>query len=225
MSETKIKTKKKVNKMAIAVVTLSLALIAAIGGIFGVYAALQQNVNTTFSVQYSIGKNVAAAVGVAVRENANDPPISYFTCSNSSISTIPEDSHLYELSATSNNLNATLVGADTTMERATQSIDIGFYFKNLSNEKAMTVTLTDNVEPVNMWLEYVGGYQSSTTYFDLNAFEDYWTAEETNVITVTVAAGQMYCIVIALHCSEANKSASFISTAEKGVSFAIESAS
>ena len=51
--------KKSNSKLKIAVVIMAVALIAAVGGIFGVYAASQQNVKSSFSVSYSVGDNVA----------------------------------------------------------------------------------------------------------------------------------------------------------------------
>ena len=56
-----MQTKKK-NRLVVAVVVLSVALIAAIGAIIGVYAATQQNVSTSFTVSYDVGKNIALKV-------------------------------------------------------------------------------------------------------------------------------------------------------------------
>lgn len=56
MEQTKSKSSKK---LKIAVIVLAVALVVAVGAIFGVYAATQQNVSTNFSVRYSVGDNVA----------------------------------------------------------------------------------------------------------------------------------------------------------------------
>ena len=68
MSKEKTKTN---NKFKIATIILAVALLVAVGGIFGVYAATQQNVQTSFSVTYSIGENVAVAIG-AYNQNSNN---------------------------------------------------------------------------------------------------------------------------------------------------------
>ena len=96
------KTKKKINMLVIAVITLSVALVAAIGGIFGVYAALQQNVSTSFSVSYSIGDNVAVAIGANWCKNDGERTVSWF---GNSLGVSSYKEHLVRLDAHAGNYN------------------------------------------------------------------------------------------------------------------------
>ena len=52
----------KKNKLFIAVAVLAVALMAALGAMFGVYAATQQNVKSAFTVSYDVADNIALKV-------------------------------------------------------------------------------------------------------------------------------------------------------------------
>ena len=231
MSETKIKTKKKVNKMAIAVVTLSLALIAAIGGIFGVYAALQQNVSTTFTVQYSIGKNVAVGLN-AMAICGNDDPV--WLESDPNIYDANNDKGpIYKVSANDQNRNLQFVlpeeydgvlsltatdnGYGITCECFMQ-----FYIQNLS-DKTIKVTVTDKgIKTDNITTVYQSGKVEEVGQ------DDYYTSVPAiNVMTFNIPAGELYMFRLVIYGNQSfdgNTSASYTSTAENGISFVFEQA-
>lgn len=222
MSETKVK---KVNKMKIAVISLASALVLAVGGMIGIYAATQQSVGASFTVKYSIGDNVAVAIGGAVRRSGNEDVESWFTCSNSSVNKYQGDPNLYEISAVQgNDLEATLVGGNITVENPSKTVDVCFYFMNLSDEKSFSVKFIDNIQPVNMQYTILGAYQDSTTRFDTMPFEVYAGDGVIYTESCEVAPGALFCFVMEVMCVDQNKSASLVSDATKGISFVVEQA-
>ena len=228
MSETKIKTKKKVNKMAIAVVTLSLALIAAIGGIFGVYAALQQNVSTSFSVSYSIGKNVAVAIGANWCKNDQNRAVTWFTSSGGGSS---YKEHLTALEAPAGNYNLNMQGADMIMNTATDGFWVSFYLENIS-ESTIKVTFIDgaltNPESQGITPSYFVAEVSDINTFACMASsaETFSLTKEANQKTFTIPAGEIYSVQLMLYVDYEyiNKSANYISNANGGIAFVIEQA-
>ena len=224
MSETKIKTKKKTNKMAIAVVTLSLALIAAIGGIFGVYAALQQNVSTTFSVQYSIGKNVAVAIGAQARNTITGDAVAF----EADPSLSKNESNLYTIGVNDSNKNVNLhlpasSNGILSITGAAVGIEIQFLFENISSN-TLKLTVTDNCTRV-------GGIAAYYSYHYGNLNNKVFLDDLSE--SIEIPAGQMCAFIVSVYLAnledegarpDINKSASYTSDENGGLSFKIEQA-
>ena len=225
MSKEKIKTN---NRLKIAVIVLAIALIAAVGGIFGVYAATQQNVKTSFSVQYSIGKNVAVGLNVGAFDGGGNV-ITYFE-SDSSILEETDVGPLYKVGINDDdrNLSFTLpedyngvVDLDDSYMSSWYCTDIRFYMQNLS-DKAMNVQFTDNstIEG-DLQVMYIAGKVTQVGLTDFEAPPSRPTG------SFQVPAGELWCLIVSIQSGQnfdVNKSASYISTAENGLSFKFEQA-
>ena len=215
MSETKVK---KVNKMKVAVISLAVALVVAIGGMVGIYAASQQSVGAQFSVKYSIEDNVAVGIA-ACSINAYDygdwSKFEYFQINN----TTPTENNPYELGVNSENTgNLSLVGDDYEIDHVMPRI-FYFFFKNLT-DVSIRVVLTDNslVEAPIMvsyaYGDYDDGYMSS--------YKNIFQLDENKSYYIDIPADKMFFFELAIGMNgDPNKSASYISNAENGLSFNI----
>ena len=227
MSETKIKTKKKVNKMAIAVVTLSLALIAAIVGIFGVYAALQQNVSTTFSVSYSIGKNVAVAIGAKTGNTQTAASGFVWTWFEADTTLTKNSNNLYEIGINNNNqnLNLHLPSANNGVLNLSGNMEsqlIVFYFQNLSSS-AINVSIADNCTIVgDIEVSYTWGSFENVSNFP-QGMDRLTSLNEPQ----TIPAGMIGELTVGICLSgraNLNQSSSYTSDSNGGLSFRFEQA-
>lgn len=224
----KAKVKAKSNKMLIAVVVLSVALILALGGMVGILAAMQQNIKTSFSVSYSIGDNVAVAVGASsielkLDDNGSGVPdtknATWFTASNGTNETFsPQENHLYELGAVLRDKGLILSTEDATF--TTPCHYLCFYFENLSDEKSLSVTYTNSIVADNMNVGVLGGMVESTSEFGTGSD----TMPVANGGTFTVAPGKIYCLFLSVQPIDTNKSAKYETTDTTGVSFLIQQA-
>ena len=212
------KKTKKINKMKVAVISLAVALVVAIGGMVGIYAASQQSVGAQFSVKYSIEDNVAvgiAACSVSAYDYGDPTKLEYFTING----TTPTENNPYELGVNSENTgNLSLVGDDYEIDHVMPRI-FYFFFENLT-DVSIRVALTDNslVEAPIMvdyaYGDYNDGGMSNKTMFMLDENKSYY---------IDIPADKMFFfeLAIGMDGSNPNKSASYISNAENGLSFNI----
>lgn len=216
-----IKSKKN-NKMKIAIIVLSVALVVAIGAVFGVYAATQQNVTTSFSVGYTIGDNVAVAIGaksVALGSDGYTPDhanAKWFAVSRKGDTgtETPNENNLTEIFAQSLQNEYVLSLEDITFSGLTHYLC--FYFENLSNEKAMIVTFANSIVADNMSVTPFWGVVPSTEVMD---------SADTMPLTSSqfaVAPGNIVCMFLSMSPIDQNKSATFETTDTTGISFTIE---
>ena len=213
MSKEKTKTN---NKFKIATIILAVALVVAVGGIFGVYAATQQNVQTSFSVTYSIGENVAVAIG------ANSTPYggssTWFT---SDVGT-KKSNNLYEIYANMSNANPKLTGGDIVDNGS--GIALSFYFENISDVK-LKIALTSTIVPNNYMVNIIKGVVSTTEKNPFNSMSDNtFTGYLDSSVPIEVNAGEIVCVAFLLDPSDYNKSATFETTDTTGISFNIQQA-
>ena len=133
------KKTKKINKMKVAVISLAVALVVAIGGMVGVYAASQQTVGATFTVSYSIGDNVAVAIGAKAMNTSDMSKEEWFTSTWSKTT----DDGLFVLDTTlTDDAKLSLTGDDYSLGTTDAQI-IFFYFRNLT-DKYLEVRWEDN---------------------------------------------------------------------------------
>ena len=235
-----IKSKKN-NKMKIAIIVLSIALIVAIGGIFGVYAATQQNIKSSFAVRYSIGDNVAVALGAkTVLHGTNDDPL-WFTTPTEYI--MENENGLYVIPAAANDtyFEGLEIG-DLSLPSINQWRWICFYIENLSDEYAITLTFTDgaitNPETQNMDVMYAACEVDNTVEMPTNkqvldeegypdtSFNPHISLDENNQYSVTIQPGSIYAIEIGVgvYDGDINKAAAYVSDDNGGIAFKIEKA-
>ena len=233
-----IKSKKN-NKMKIAIIVLSIALIVAIGGIFGVYAATQQNINTSFSIRYSIGDNVAVALGAkTVMGGTSDEPV-WFTSSNQS--TVKNENNLYVVPAPAPDNYLGLAGGDFGLSSISTWRWVCFYIENLSNEFAVNVTFTDgaitNEDTYNMTTMYLAYEVKNTEEMPSTiqpvledgsidtTFNPGISLDENNQYTATIQPGSIYAIQIGIGMPyNVNESGAYVSDENGGIGFTIEQA-
>ena len=201
---------KQNKKLKIALVILSVALLLAVGGIFGIYAAMQQTVQTSFSVAYSIGDNVAVAVGA--NSQPYDGNSTWFTANQG----IKQANNLYALGAGhKDDQNIKLTGGNITFPAGDGYLK--FYFENLSDEKSIKVTVTNTIVPLNMYTQYIGATVPSTEGMDFET-------SPTDNTTFTVAPGKIYLFAIVLFPLDQNRKATFETTETTGISFLVQQA-
>lgn len=217
------------NKLKVAVAVLSLALILAVGAVVGVFAAMQQNIGTRFSVSYTIGSNVGVAVGAVVRQKLSDEE--YWFSDSYGLSTDNDEPNLYVLDAIRENMNISLEGPDITFSDDYEQnhdyneILICFYFKNLSNEDSITVNFYDNCTIENMIVQYHEGTVESTSSDDLTVYNigSYYpdSGSSSSSYSMTVEPGEIGCILIDIYCYNPNLSGTYESTSSGGILFTI----
>ena len=230
MSE--VKEKKKFNKLTIAVIVLAVALVAAIGGIVGVYAATQQNVSTNFSVGYSIGDNVAVAIGACYVPSDGSGTPTWFTPSTP---LTKQENNLYTINANEVNDTPYLEGDHFTYSGIGYD-EVRFYFENISDQvirvaytlslygttnSGVTITSVNGIristaKDINMTYIECGGVVSNT--LEASSYEN----DTMSLQYYTINPGEIYCITFAMKPLDVNKSANFI--AESSTTFWISRA-
>ena len=224
MSKEKVKSN---NKLKIAVIVLAIALVAAIGGIFGVYAATQQNVNTAFSVQYSIGKNVAVAIGARTGNTSTGMGNFIWFEADTNIEK-NDETNLYEIGVNDNDQNLNLhlpeeYNGVLSITNSSQGQALSFYFQNLSSTD-INVTVQDNCTVVgDLDVYYYYDILPTSTPLDY-----IFAGTETDLSSpITIKAGELCELFIMVYFPEdadVNKSASYTSDANGGLSFRFEQA-
>ena len=215
---------KSSNKLKIAVIVLAIALIAAVGGIFGVYAATQQNVNTSFSVQYSIGKNVAVAIGAKTSATPYNGAWNWVWFEADKELT-KNANNLYEIgiNKTDQDLSLALPEENNGVVNISVQADqlIVFYFENLS-DKAINCTMSDNCTiDEGLGVNRYYGFTTDTTTPPVDA-----TTRVDLSKSIQIPAGQI-CVIyiqVGLDGTEFNKNLSYTSDENGGISFVFEQA-
>lgn len=239
MSEGKVK---KVNKMKIAVISLASALVLAVGGMVGIYAANQQTVGASFTVKYSIGDNVAVAVGAMTTQGYWDTSMfvkaSWFdgktTNGNGTISPSADHGGLYILNATEvQDRGFVLENDDISFQNVTGKLClIMFCFENLS-DSAIECTITDNCDiSPNMNVGYDAfsySYDDETfAWDDLQGRCAYQWEHAAPVPPeyfngqLIINPGQMGFFLIEMTVTDENKSAYYKSEGENCLSFSFQ---
>lgn len=239
MSNEKVKT---TNKLKIAIISLSCALVLAIGGVIGIWAASQQTVSSTFTVNYSIGENVAVAVGA----RAGYPTDAYTEGRFSSSTTMPTCSHghgFYAMNVADNSHeDLSLVGGNFGINVDSQiPFFVNFYIENLSDE-ALSVTVKNDAYINNLWHEYYlmdislpEGYPTSDIWsidcygpsrqIWLNEVTDEDAGNTYSTYTFQVDAGEIIVFQIAMGIMNKNKNANYTCDADNPISFEFVQAS
>ena len=217
-------------KLVVAVVVLSVVLMALIGGMIAVYAAMQQNVTTSFSVGYTAGENVAAAVGANWRKGDNQDDVHWFTHSGKAYKT-----YLAQLDAFAPDAKLSLEGDNDLIAGYTTVYWVSFYVENLRDDASINVTFKDgavtNPESIGFEIAYFGSIVP-----DINTVAMFGSSDPTFNPTIelndnkeysfTVPALQIYCItlIINLKYEYINTPSKYISNENGGISFVIEKA-
>ena len=235
MSETKVK---KASKMKIAVISLACALVLAVGGMIGIYAATQQTVGSTFTVSYSVGDNVAIAVGANIHGPYSTDSEKGYDWFSQSGTLEKNENGLFVINATEqNDYGLQLSLSDINMEMQSWGgigvVMFAFYFENLG-EESILATVTNNCDIKNMNVGYyldtitvpedaIDQDIASTNY--VPGSNDQETGfDENNECSFLISEGQIWCFVAVVTVVDENKSAHFKSTAENGLEFSFTNA-
>ena len=233
-------------KFLFTIISLSIAVVCALGGIIGIWAASSQTVGSTFTVTYDIGKNVAIAVGASAqtcRDTNTNSPIQWFTPSNTSLTT--NSNGLYQLNAIEQtDLGLSLQGSDFDLNYGEVKC-ITFYYQNISSA-TIRATLTNNstssgmsvrhfvqdfaevfsgAEPAEGW-NMLGDISSSVGDMYACCFlnsDAMVTLDSNNSTTFEIQPNVVMCYTIEISVDEStsgNASAYYISNAENGISCA-----
>ena len=157
-------------KLIISMVTLSVAIVAALGITFGVLAAQNQAVTNQFSVSYT-ANNVSATVGIKYAVAGGEDV--YFSGGNAyydETNSLGQNSAITFVPTTSESTgNLTTSNAELT---STNSYVIyTYYFKNNASNggKYLTATITDDlVTTTNMTTKYFPSTRATETYSNIN---------------------------------------------------------
>lgn len=221
------------SRLKIAVVALACAFILSFGGMIGIWAATQQTVSSSFTVSYSIGDNVAIAVGANSRSPYHSREATWFTSSDGYADYKDHLISLYAPETSDRKLE--LVGGDL-QTTPTGGLRIAFYFENLNDEAPVAGKFIDgartNDETHGMECIYHGGVVSSLEVLpdDIYSSEGYtgtpdpaFILNEENDYTYEfeIPAQSIYCVsIIVMPAGDnVNKSAKYVSNANGGISF------
>lgn len=232
MSEVKVK---KVNKMKIAVVSLACALVLAIGGMIGIYAASQQSVGASFTVNYSVGDNVAIAVGATIRRTYAGE-YEWFEQSGD----LDQNEHgLYIINATEqndNNLQLTKGNFDLEIIESQPNLAfVSFYFESIG-EGTIQASVTDNSQIKNMSVQYYVGELdfpegpsqeevlealgfAHYSLLPVDPVNDAFTLDGNKSHSFIIEEGKIVVLTMVMVVESENKSAHYISEGDTGISF------
>ena len=211
-----------IKKFRITIVIFAVALLVAVGGIFGIYAAMQQTVTTSFSIGYSVGKQVAVAVNariVPVINGSSDyENATWFTGKDKNNNTLtPAANNLFAINASESEDK----GVNLSVPKNTFGSPMPhlcFYFENLSNEKSIMVTVTNSIVPNNLTVNAFGGVVPSTEVIDSESTMPLSTNQ------LPIPPGMIYCYFLVFVPINENVSGSFETTDTTGISFSIQQA-
>ena len=223
--------KKQKKKVSVALVAMSMAFLGTAGALVGVLAASTQSISSTFSVSYSIGDNVAVAVGAnSCRMTARDEK-TWFTATGAMSSSPDYNDHLYTLWAPGGDYNLALQGGSLETN-ATNQLIVSFYFENLNDENSVSGKFIDgaltNPATHNMMTAYFGGVVDDINTFPLDiygsegydgSFDPYFRLDKDNSYTFEIPPESIYCITIMFDPADVNKTSDYISNADGGLSF------
>ena len=226
MSEAKVN---KVNKMKIAVVSLACALVLAIGGMIGIYAASQQSVGASFTVNYSVGDNVAIAVGANIRGPYSTGSEKGYDWFSQSGTLETNENGLFILNAAEqndNNLQLSYPDINMTPDGIYPVAIMAFYFENIG-EGTIQAVFTNKSDIKNMsityWLEpiVISEDDPEKDIAHVNHFPGMNVIEldENNSYTFEIQEGQIMCLAMVSVVANQNKNAHYISEGENGISF------
>ena len=222
MAKENIKSNKK---FTLTVTALVVALLFAIGGIIGVWAASNQTVSSSFSVSYSIGDNVAVAIGAKYgKQNNQSFTPEWFTVAESQ----KNEKGLYVIDAPIPvDVKANLQGGNYSTD-ATELAYVCFYFENLSDEVSLQGVFTngaiENPETRNIHYMYFGSVVDSVEKTPLDMIaqtqeDPLFTLNEDNQYSFVIPPQTIYCIQMRVEPNDPNQSAKYMSNENGSVGF------
>ena len=156
----------KKNKLFIAVTVLAVALMAALGAMFGVYAATQQNVKSAFTVSYDVADNIALKVTssyqLAGDEKVTLPEIRF----NAPDATDTKTVEIPEIVLTGDKPYVDLSYRFDPLNDQQFTVDI-FWEKLLENSENIKITATysfmQSTNGIQFWTQYNPDTKTGTT--------------------------------------------------------------
>lgn len=223
------KERKVVNKLKIAIIIFVVALLIVLGGTIGIYAAIQQTIQTSFSIGYTVGQNVAVAVNAKVVKTLTDDDGNILPDNENSTwfegkfgnnqTPAKQANNLYVLpAAVTDDSKLTLTGAPVTF--VDTYVYLCFYFENLNNEYSLNINYSNTIVSDKMNAYSFGGSTESTNEFGTSP--DTLPIDSGDVFTV--APGEIYCLYLTLTPKTHNQSALYETTSTTGISFTIQQA-
>ena len=225
---------KQKNKLLIAMCALCVAFLGVIGALVGVLAASTQTVGTSFSVGYSIGDNIAMAIGANYKisdspDFTNKDTVWFEGSSNSA--NVYEDKGLYRIDTIqTSDVGLLLSTDDISLANTSETCLISFIFQN-NCDKTIAGKLTDNCEIStndNIWINRGVAKLTLNENYTQEDLEravlglsqgTNFTLDEENSYSFTIEPGEVVAVSFFIFLGNPNYSAYYKSTAENGISF------
>ena len=223
---------KKKNKLLIAMCAMCVAFLGIIGALVGVLAASTQSVGSLFSVNYSIGDNVAIAFGAysyVIDGSGSRTSPSWFTA-NQSIGQGNGDLYMFGVGSPQNTSLA-LISDDISLPDDNSQAFIYFLFQNIT-DKPIECVVTDNCEFSSnalvgrmygtVPLQNPGYYSKQDLQTDSTYQTSIMSLDKNNSYSFVLQGGQMGVVGIHLGIMNPNITGYYRSTAEKRISFSFQ---